>query len=153
MTTSANDESSKNILVSGGDSWALQPRSQSYFVGVLPRPNEKYQLVASLDEAFERSVVDSQLEKLSKRWLKEVAFLSNPADIRANPCFQEIVALGPLVVPYARKHLPHFPMHWSWVLEVIVGVNPVAPADYGVSRHMVNAWEAYLRAQGYDRLR
>lgn len=153
MNTSAKDDSSKNVSSSGGDCPSLQPVSQSFGVAVLPRPNEKYQLIASLDEAFERSVVDSQLEKLSGQWLKEVAFLSNPADILANRYFKEIVALGPRVVPYARKHLSRFPMHWSWVLEAIVGVDPVAKADYGISRHMVNAWESYLRAQGYDRLR
>ena len=67
----------------------------------------------------------------------------------AHPAYQEIISLGPDVVPLLLRELAREPDHWFTALKAITGTNPVDPADRGCIDKMAGAWLTWAKEAGY----
>jgi hypothetical protein len=93
--------------------------------------------------------VEQRLRRLESVWEEETCVLSNPNLITGHWAFQEIIGMGPAVVPILLRDLEKEPKLWVWALPAITGENPVAPADGGNIGKMSEAWVRWGREKGY----
>jgi hypothetical protein len=86
--------------------------------------------------------IGEKFRRLAAVWLAETAYVSSTSELVAHPAFQEIVALGPAVIPFLLRALENRTGHWHRALRRITGADPVPPADRG---NIDKAAEAWLR--------
>src|SRR5271155_2923541 len=84
--------------------------------------------------------VEEKFRRLADRWLSETAFVSSSGDLVAHPAFQEIVSMGPEIVPLLLREMSKRTGHWHRALRRITGVDPVPAADRGNVDKMFDAW-------------
>jgi hypothetical protein len=76
--------------------------------------------------------------------------MSSTSDMVAHPAFEEIVGMGPAVIPLLLQELERDRAgHWHRLLRRIVGVDPVPSADRGDIDKAATAWLQWGKAQGY----
>ena len=86
---------------------------------------------------------------LAEQWSAETGILSSPRQIAAHPAHQQIIAMGPPVIPLILREMQRQPGHWSLTLRAITGENPVAPEAAGYTREIAAAWREWGRRNGY----
>jgi hypothetical protein len=74
---------------------------------------------------------EEKFRRLAAGWLADTAYVSSTSDLVAHPAFQEIVRMGPAVVPLLLRELQNRTGHWHRALRRITGADPVSPADRG----------------------
>jgi hypothetical protein len=94
--------------------------------------------MAELEETFQR---------LKKAWKKDTAFLSS--DTSNHPAYQEIIRMGPDVIPLLLKDMQATYTHWFRALYQLTGENPMDPAHCGNIPIMVEAWVKWGYKKGY----
>jgi hypothetical protein len=97
--------------------------------------------------------VEDRFRRLAPIWLAETAYVSSSSDLVAHPAFQEIVGMGPAVIPLLLRELEHCTGHWHRALRRLTGADPVPAADRGNIEKAVEAWQRWGREYGYDRPR
>jgi hypothetical protein len=75
--------------------------------------------------------IEVKFRRLAAVWLAETAYVSSSSDLVAHPAFQEIVGMGPAVIPLLLRELHNRTGHWHRGLRRITGAGPVPPADRG----------------------
>jgi hypothetical protein len=93
--------------------------------------------------------VEEKFRRLAALWLAETAYVSSSSDQVAHPAFQEIVGLGPVIIPLLLRELEHGTGHWHRALRQITGADPVPPADRGNIRKTADAWLGWGKEHGY----
>jgi len=83
-------------------------------------------------------------------WKKERGPYSSSARLAEHPAYQQIIAMGPEVVPLLLWELEREPDHWFRALHVLTGADPVPPESRGQIREMAAAWLRWGRDQGYQ---
>lgn len=64
--------------------------------------------------------------------------------------YQQIVDMGPTVIPLILRELEQRPNHWFAALRAITGENPIQPEQRGRTKQMVEAWLNWAREHGYQ---
>jgi hypothetical protein len=93
--------------------------------------------------------VEERFQQLASVWRKEVAPLSSVTAMSQHPAYQEIIALGPDVVPILLRELEQRPDHWFVALHELTGAAPVPPEDRGKLDRMAAAWLRWAKEHGY----
>ena len=75
---------------------------------------------------------------------------SSSARLAEHPAYQQIIAMGPEVVPLLLRELERQPDHWFRALHALTGADPVPDASRGKIQEMAAAWLQWGRAQGYQ---
>jgi hypothetical protein len=75
--------------------------------------------------------------------------MSSSTEMAELPSYQQIIALGPHVVPLLLRELERDPDHWFWALKVLTGASPVPAEQRGQVREMAKRWVEWGRQQGY----
>jgi hypothetical protein len=91
-----------------------------------------------------------RFQRLAAAWRVETAFLSSSTRMAEHPAYQEIIQMGPPVVPLILADLAQKPDHWFSALRTITGANPVDPGDSGRLDVMAEAWLRWGREHGYQ---
>ena len=65
-----------------------------------------------------------------------------------HPAYQEIISLGPEVVPFLLRDLEDNETHWFVALRQIAGVNPIPSTAAGNVPKMIEAWLEWARDNG-----
>jgi hypothetical protein len=94
--------------------------------------------------------IRERFERLAAVWHAETAYVSSSSDLVAHPAFQEIVGLGPAVIPLLLRELEKRTGHWHRALWRITGADPVPPADRGNIDKAAEAWLRWGKEQGYQ---
>ena len=94
--------------------------------------------------------VEEKFRRLAAVWTSETAYVSSTSDLVAHPAFQEIVGMGPAVIPLLLRELEKGAGHWHRALRRVAGVDPVAPADRGNLPKSAEAWLRWGKEQGYQ---
>jgi hypothetical protein len=94
--------------------------------------------------------IQNQFQRLAATWRAETAYLSSTSDIVAHPAFQEIVSMGPVLIPLLLRELENRTGQWHRALSRITGVNPVPQDDRGNMNKTIDAWLRWGREQGYQ---
>jgi hypothetical protein len=97
----------------------------------------------------DREALDDEFRVLAQRWREETAVFSSAMRKAAHPAYQEIIRMGPAVVPVILRELEREPDHWFVALTEITGANPVRPEHAGDMRRMAQDWLDFGRTHGY----
>src|ERR1700730_3709463 len=82
-------------------------------------------------------------------WKRERGPYSSSARLAEHPAYQQIIAMGPEVIPLLLRELEREPDHWFRALHGLTGADPVPPESRGKVREMAEAWLSWGREQGY----
>ncbi len=93
--------------------------------------------------------IEEKFRRLAAVWLAQTAFISSSSDLVAHPAFQEIVGMGPPIIPLLLRELERGTGHWHRALRLITGVDPVPPEERGNIDKAAEAWLRWGREQGY----
>src|SRR5262245_45434122 len=69
--------------------------------------------------------------RLATLWHQETDFLSSMEEANKHPAYQEIIQLGPEVVPFLLRDLEDNHTHWFNALQAITGENPIPESASG----------------------
>ena len=94
--------------------------------------------------------IKDKFQRLAAVWLAETAYVSSSTDLVANPAFQEIVGMGPAVIPLLLRELEDRTGQWHRALRRITDADPVPPADRGNIDKAADAWLRWDKEQGYE---
>ena len=86
---------------------------------------------------------------LKARWEAETAVLSSISEIVMHPAYQQIIGMGPIVIPLIFAEMRKKPGHWFWALKSITGEDPVKSEQRGRMKEMTEAWLHWGKKQGY----
>lgn len=107
----------------------------------LTNPNEA---TAAVDPEWEQRFLD-----LVAIWKRERGPHSSSAGLAEHPAYQQIIGMGPEVIPLLLRELEREPDHWFRALHALTGANPVPRESRGNVREMAAAWLRWGREQGY----
>jgi hypothetical protein len=105
--------------------------------------------MASVPAAHPAERVEQKFQRLAAVWRAETGHLSSTTKMFNHPAYQEIIGLGPAVVPSLLRDLQQEPEHWFAALRAITGAQPVAPEDRGQIDKMADAWLHCATEHGY----
>lgn len=92
--------------------------------------------------------IQARFEALTRRWREETEFHSAASALFMHPAYQEIIGLGPAVLPLMLADLEKTRDHWFWALRAITGDNPVPAEERGKVEQMAERWVDWGRARG-----
>jgi hypothetical protein len=95
-----------------------------------------------------KSNIRDRFSQLATEWKQQSLLMSNPAQMAMLKSYQQIIGMGPAVVPLILEELQREPNHWFWALESITDENPVSPEAVGITRKMAEAWVDWGRMRG-----
>ena len=93
--------------------------------------------------------VEKTFSRLVDAWKSQRGATSSAAEMAMHPACQQIIGMGPEVLPLLFHEIKREPDHWFWALKAIAGVDPVPPESRGRLRAMGEAWLDWGRQQGY----
>ncbi len=93
--------------------------------------------------------VEQKFQRLAAQWRAQTEHLSSTSQMVNHPAYQEILAMGPDVVPLLLRDLAREPEHWFAALRAITGAQPVPPEDRGRIDRMAEAWLRWAKEPGY----
>jgi hypothetical protein len=93
--------------------------------------------------------VEERFCRLAAAWHRDTDYLSSMEETESHPAYQEIVRLGPEVVPLLLRDLADNHTHWFAALEAITGARPVPASVAGNIPRMAEAWLRWARDNGY----
>lgn len=97
----------------------------------------------------ESKTIETTFNELAMAWKLETRFLSSFTEIVLNKSYQEIIGLGPTVIPFILKRLQESPDQWFWALSVLTRDNPVPQEHAGNLTQMTDDWITWGREKGY----
>ena len=106
------------------------------------------QLSESHLDVGREATVSERFHRLAAEWKEQSRFLSNSAQMAMLRPYQQIIGMGPAVVPLILDELRREPDQWFWALESITEQNPVPPEAMGNVRLMAQPWVTWGEQQG-----
>ena len=94
--------------------------------------------------------VEERFRRLAAVWQAETAYVSSSSELVAHPAFQEIVGMGPAIIPLLLRELANRTGHWHRALRRITGADPVPAADRGNIDKAAEAWLRWGKEHGYE---
>ena len=91
-----------------------------------------------------------RFRNLASKWKEDTQVESNVVLKAIHPSYQEIIGMGPRVIPLILRELKTSPSHWFWALRAISGTDPVVEKDRGIIPKMIDAWLKWGEAEGYE---
>jgi hypothetical protein len=93
--------------------------------------------------------VEAKFRRLVKRWKKETAHLSSAARMARHPAYQDIIGMGPQVLPLLLAELQRKPDFWFAALRAVTGEDPVPAESAGRLEETARAWLEWGRSKGH----
>jgi hypothetical protein len=107
---------------------------------------EKEMVMATTSAGPER---EQRFADLVAAWKRERGPHSSSARLAEHPAYQQIISMGPEVVPLLLRELEREADHWFRALFTLTGANPVPAESQGKVPEMAAAWLRWGREQGY----
>jgi len=93
---------------------------------------------------------EQRFQELVTTWKRERGPHSSSARLAEHAAYQQIIRMGPEVVPLLLRELEREPDHWFRALDALTGANPVPAESRGKVHEMAAAWLRWAREQGYQ---
>ena len=88
---------------------------------------------------------------LATKWHNDTAGLSSPSQIAEHEAYQEIINMGPDVIPLILEELRDRGGHWYIALRKLVSDPPIIdPSMSGRMKEVRQIWVDWGRAAGYQ---
>ena len=94
------------------------------------------------------AVTKEKFMRLVKEWKANRPHSSSIEKLSMHPAYQQIIGLGPDVLPLLLQELATAPGQWFWALRAITCENPVSDDHRGDLRKMADDWFAWGRKKG-----
>jgi len=111
------------------------------------------QLSLSEESAIARTNQKTELEttfhSLVEQWKSETRGISSTEQLSLHPAYQQIIGMGPDVIPLLLRELENNSGRWFWALKAISREEPVTPEQRGKTQEMIAAWLNWGREKGY----
>ncbi len=99
----------------------------------------------------QKETLEQRVTRLLNQWRDETAYISSSTQINSHPAYQEIIALGPAVLPLLFRDLEQtYDGHLSKALATITKAHPVPEEDRGKIRKVAEAWLRWAKENGYQ---
>lgn len=106
--------------------------------------------VRQTPEAPKTETLDDKFQRLAAAWHQAVAHHSSSRIRDNHPAYQEIIRMGPAVVPLLLRELTINRRHWFTALAAITKADPVPPEDVGNIPRKADAWLRWGEEHGYQ---
>jgi hypothetical protein len=93
--------------------------------------------------------VEQQFPRLAATWHQAVAHHSSSRLRESHPIYQQIIRMGPAVVPLLLKDLETNRRHWFSALAALTGADPIPAEHAGDIPKMAEDWLRWGREHGY----
>jgi len=93
--------------------------------------------------------VAERFRRLAEVWHQETDHLSSMSEASAHPAYQEIIDLGPDILPLLFRDLEENHTHWFGALAALTGAQPIPTGAGGKIPTMVDAWIRWAKDNGY----
>lgn len=101
-----------------------------------------------LPQRFGRqSLLELRFKMLKRRWQSEAELLSSPTEIAMLDSYQQIIGMGPQVIPLIMRELSREVDLWFWALRAITGVDPVPEECLGDLDEMAKHWLSWFSSR------
>lgn len=94
--------------------------------------------------------VEDRFHRLAAAWHKAVAHHSSTTVRNNHPAYQEIISMGPEVVPLLLRDMEKNHTHWFFALRQITGADPIPQSAAGNIPKMTEAWLHWAKDNGYQ---
>src|SRR5947209_7323062 len=84
--------------------------------------------------------IEARFHRLADAWEQATGHLSSMKAASDHSAYQEIISLGPEVVPLLLRDLEKNERHWFIALRAITSANPVPKSAAGNVPKMIEAW-------------
>ena len=91
-----------------------------------------------------------EFQMLATQWKNDTIWDSSVTQKILHPFYQQIIGMGPIVVPWILKQLQKEPDFWFDALTAITREQPVLPEHAGDMQAMTNDWLEWGRHNGYE---
>lgn len=112
---------------------------------------EGHQMIPTLDMPRPEMPGESlqmRFRRLADVWHRDTDYLSSMTVSDRHPAYQEIIRLGPDVLPLLLRDLEVNHTHWFAALEAITGARPLSAEVAGNIPKMVDAWLQWAKDHG-----
>lgn len=106
------------------------------------------QAASVTNERTNAEVLEPRFLEYAEKWDKETLFISSTPKKVLHESYQNIMAMGPDVVPYLLRDLQRTGRSWFWALRHLTRTDPVPPEDQGNLDKMIAAWVAWGKREG-----
>lgn len=94
--------------------------------------------------------LEERFRRLAAEWEQATLYLSSMEQASKHPAYQEIISMGPDVVPLLLRDLERKHTHWFIALREITGAQPVPKDAAGNIPKMAQAWLTWAKDNGYS---
>ncbi len=102
--------------------------------------------VSAMPSAFEE--IERTFTNLVQQWRNETIGISSTTDLVMHPAYQQIMRMGPVVIPLLLRELEKKSGRWFWALSEITGEDPVPLEKRGKTKEMTQIWLEWGKAKG-----
>ena len=92
--------------------------------------------------------IQERFRRLAAAWHQATDHLSSMQEASDHLAYQEIINLGPEVLPLLLRDLEENHTHWFRALHAITGADPVPESAAGNIPKMVEAWLRWAKDKG-----
>ncbi|MCL1465717.1 hypothetical protein [Argonema galeatum] len=103
--------------------------------------------VSAMPSAIEE--IDRTFTNLVQQWRNETIGISSTTDLVMHPAYQQIITMGPVVIPLLLREVERKSGRWFWALCEITGEDPVPLEKRGKTKEMTEFWLEWGKAKGY----
>ena len=108
--------------------------------GILARGgSQRLESILGISQEPDREL-EREFKALADRWHAETMLLSSSTDIILHDAYQQIMCMGPRVIPLVLRDLRERGGQWFWALEHLARTNPVPESDLGNIKKQRDAW-------------
>lgn len=93
--------------------------------------------------------VERAFRRLADEWKSSTGPSSSAGQSAMHPAYQQIIGLGPAVIPCLLRELQTSLDHWFWALRAVTGEDPTPESARGGFEEMTQAWLEWGREHGY----
>lgn len=97
-------------------------------------------------QAVKLGLID-RFRRLYSQWLDDIAHMSSVREMMTGEGFEQMVAMGPDVLPLVLRELQAKPTFLFLVAQRITGHNPVTPDCVGDVQKIVACWVNWLQQE------
>jgi hypothetical protein len=103
--------------------------------------------VANAPTSWQSAETRSRFEVLAAEWERSTAFLSSIHQVCMHRAYQQIIGMGPAVLPLIFERMEKRPGHWFWALQAITGEDAVTSEHHGSVGAMTTDWLDWARVR------
>ncbi len=97
----------------------------------------------------QKTELETTFHSLVEQWKSETRGISSTEQLSLHPAYQQIIGMGPNVIPLLLRELENNSGRWFWALKAISREEPVTPEQQGKTQEMIAAWLNWGREKGY----